>query len=73
MTRCQKVGQERQRLREQIIGTRPKRRSGRSKGKVLDKLKHPVLFDKATYDKLCREVPSYKLITPAVVSERLMI
>lgn len=32
-----------------------------------------VLFDKATYDKLLKEVPSYKLITPSVVSERLKI
>ncbi|WP_432760045.1 eS25 family ribosomal protein [Klebsiella pneumoniae] len=31
------------------------------------------MFDKATYDKLCKEVPNYKLITPAVVSERLKI
>ncbi len=32
-----------------------------------------VLFDKATYDKLLKEVPSYKLITPSVVSERLKV
>ena len=32
-----------------------------------------ILFDKPTYDKLYKEVPSYKLITPAVVSERLKI
>lgn len=32
-----------------------------------------VLFDKATYEKLNKEVPSYKLITPSVVSERLKI
>ena len=32
-----------------------------------------VLFDKATYDKFVKEVPSYKLITPSVVSERLKI
>ncbi|MBZ3877585.1 IQ and ubiquitin-like domain-containing protein [Sciurus carolinensis] len=44
-----------------------------SKRNVQDKLKNLVLFDKATYDKLCKEVPSYKLITPAVVSERLKI
>ncbi|XP_063120867.1 small ribosomal subunit protein eS25 isoform X1 [Rattus norvegicus] len=44
-----------------------------SKGKVRDKLNNLVLFDKATYDKLCKEVPNYKLITPAVVSERLKI
>ena len=31
------------------------------------------MFDKATYDKLYKEVPSYKLITPSVVSERLKI
>uniref|UniRef100_A0A3Q3JKE0 40S ribosomal protein S25 n=1 Tax=Monopterus albus TaxID=43700 RepID=A0A3Q3JKE0_MONAL len=42
-----------------------------SKGKVRDKLNNLVLFDKATYDKLYKEVPNYKLITPAVVSERL--
>ena len=44
-----------------------------SKGKVRDKLNNMVLFDKATYDKLLKEVPSYKLITPAVVSERLKV
>merc|ERR1711976_455877 len=44
-----------------------------SKGKVRDKLNNLVLFDKGTYDKLLKEVPSYKLITPSVVSERLKI
>merc|ERR1712212_488231 len=44
-----------------------------SKGKVRDKLNNLVLFDQATYDKLYKEVPSYKLITPSVVSERLKI
>ena len=44
-----------------------------SKGKVRDKLNNLVMFDKASYDKLYKEVPSYKLITPAVVSERLKI
>merc|ERR1711976_406715 len=44
-----------------------------SKGKVRDKLNNLVLFDKVTYDKLLKEVPSYKLITPSVVSERLKI
>ena len=32
-----------------------------------------VLFDKATYDKLYKEVPSYKLITPSIISERLKV
>merc|ERR1712042_248553 len=44
-----------------------------SKGKVRDKLNNLVLFDKQTYDKLYKEVPSYKLITPSVVSERLKV
>merc|ERR1711884_823073 len=44
-----------------------------SKGKVRDKLNNLVLFDKATYDKLYEEVPTYKLITPSVVSERLKV
>lgn len=44
-----------------------------SKGKVRDKLNNLILFDKATYEKLYKEVPNYKLITPAVVSERLKI
>merc|ERR1711970_1285887 len=44
-----------------------------SKGKSRDKLNNLVLFDKATYDKLYKDVPSYKLITPSVVSERLKV
>merc|ERR1712198_481092 len=44
-----------------------------SKGKVRDKLNNLVLFDKATYDKLYKEVPSYKLITPSAVSGRLKV
>ncbi|CAI9178098.1 unnamed protein product [Rangifer tarandus platyrhynchus] len=38
------------------------------KGKVRDRLSNLVLFDK-----LCKEVPNYELITPAVISERWMI
>ena len=44
-----------------------------SKGKVQAKLNNLVLFDKAPYDKLCKEVPNCKLITPAVVPERLKV
>merc|ERR1712045_653307 len=44
-----------------------------SKGKVRDKLNNMVLFDKPTYDKLYKDVPTYKLITPSVVSERLKV
>ena|ERR1711965_456527 len=44
-----------------------------SKGKTRDKLNNAILFDKATQEKLIKEVPSYKLITPSVVSERLKV
>merc|ERR1712083_646864 len=44
-----------------------------SKGKSRDKLNNLVLFDKGTYDKLYKEVPTYKLITPSIVSERLEV
>ena len=44
-----------------------------TKGKVRDKLNNAVMFDKANYDKMLKEVPMYKLITPSVVSERLKV
>merc|ERR1712029_826609 len=44
-----------------------------SKGKTRDKLNNLVLFDKPTYDKLLKEAPTYKLITPSIVSERLKV
>merc|ERR1712008_478842 len=44
-----------------------------SKGKTRDKLNNLVLFDKPTYDKLLKEVQTYKLITPSIVSERLKV
>merc|ERR1712113_354663 len=44
-----------------------------SKGKTRDKLNNLVLFDKPTYDKLLKEVPTYKLNTPSIVSERLKV
>eukprot|EP01135_Chromosphaera_perkinsii_P002316 Nk52_evm102s221 gene=Nk52_evmTU102s221 len=42
-----------------------------NKGKVRDKLNNAVLFEQAAYDKLIKEVPTYKLITPAIISERM--
>lgn len=53
------------------LGARPKEEVVQRQSST--KLNNLVLFDKATYDKLCKEVPNYKLITPAVVSERLKI
>ena len=36
-------------------------------------LNNLVLFNQATYDKLVKEVPTYKLITPSIVSERMKV
>ncbi|KAJ3148054.1 40S ribosomal protein S25, partial [Irineochytrium annulatum] len=44
-----------------------------SKGKVKDKANNAVVFDKTTYEKLFKEVPTYKLITPSILVDRLRI
>ncbi|KAI9002559.1 S25 ribosomal protein-domain-containing protein [Hyaloraphidium curvatum] len=44
-----------------------------SKGKVKDKANNAVSLDKATYDKLVKEVPTYKLITLSVLVDRMRI
>ncbi|KYB26424.1 small ribosomal subunit protein eS25 [Tribolium castaneum] len=67
-----KQPQKTQKKKEGSGGGKAKKKKW-SKGKVRDKLNNQVLFDKATYDKLYKEVSSYKLITPSVVSERLKV
>jgi small subunit ribosomal protein S25e len=42
-----------------------------SKGKQKEKVNAAVFFDKNLYEKLKKEVPSYKLITPSIISERM--
>ena len=49
------------------------RKKKRSEGKAKEKLANMVMFDKATYDKMMKEIPKAKLITPSVVSERLKV
>ncbi|KAK4956965.1 40S ribosomal protein S25 [Elasticomyces elasticus] len=44
-----------------------------SKGKVKDKANHAVILDKATNDKLQKDVQSYRLVTVAVLVDRLKI
>merc|ERR1739842_138446 len=59
-------------LKAALAGGRSKKKKW-SKGKVKEKLSNMVMFDKATFDKLVKEIPKAKLITPAVVSERLKV
>ena len=42
-----------------------------SKGKQKEKVNAAVFFDKNLYEKLKKEVPAYKLITPSIISERM--
>ena len=44
-----------------------------SKGKSRDKLNNAPLFNKEAYEKLLKEIPTARLITPAVISDRLKI
>ena len=44
-----------------------------SKGRVKDKANNAVVFDKQTYDKLYKEVPTYKLVSPSILVDRLRI
>ncbi|KAK5116431.1 40S ribosomal protein S25 [Meristemomyces frigidus] len=44
-----------------------------SKGKVKDKAVHAVILDKPTSEKLNKDVQAYKLITVAVLVDRLKI
>ena len=32
-----------------------------------------MIFDKETYDKLMKDLPSYKVITPSIVADRLKV
>lgn len=44
-----------------------------SKGKVKETMNNAVLFEKATWDKLMKEIPKSKLITPAIITERIKV
>merc|ERR1711937_183718 len=59
-------------MKAAMAGGRSKKKKW-SKGKVKEKLANLVMFDKATYDRMLKEIPKAKLITPSVVSERLKV
>ncbi|EKM82096.1 hypothetical protein AGABI1DRAFT_112224 [Agaricus bisporus var. burnettii JB137-S8] len=44
-----------------------------SKGKVKDKAVHAVTLDKPTYDRILKEVPTFKFISQSILIERLKI
>lgn len=44
-----------------------------SKGRVKDKAQNAVYLDKPLYEKVIKEVPTFKMITPSVLIDRLKI
>ncbi|KAJ9107414.1 40S ribosomal protein S25 [Naganishia onofrii] len=44
-----------------------------SKGKVKDKANNAVMVDQPTYDKIFKEVPTYKMISQSILIERMKI
>ncbi|KAH8083069.1 ribosomal protein S25 [Filobasidium floriforme] len=54
-------------------GSRAGKKKKWSKGKVKDKANNAVMVDKPTYDKILKEVPTYKMISQSVLIERMKI
>ena len=44
-----------------------------SKGKVKDKAQHAVVLDKPTYDRILKEVPTFRFISQSILIERLKV
>ncbi|KAF9224393.1 ribosomal protein S25 [Gyrodon lividus] len=44
-----------------------------SKGKVKDKAQHAVICDKATFDRVMKEVPTWRFISQSILIERLKV
>ncbi|KAG8861591.1 hypothetical protein FRB91_003713 [Serendipita sp. 411] len=44
-----------------------------SKGKVKDKAQHAVVLDKTMYDRILKDVPTFRFISTAILIERLKI
>ncbi|KAJ7179529.1 ribosomal protein S25 [Mycena filopes] len=44
-----------------------------SKGKVKDKAQHAVTLDKVTFDRIIKEVPTFRFISQSILIERLKI
>lgn len=59
-------------LRAALAGGRAKKKKW-SKEKSKDRINNATMFDKPTWDKLLKEIPKAKLITPAIISERIKV
>ncbi|BFZ63190.1 40S ribosomal protein S25 [Saitoella coloradoensis] len=57
----------------QAAGGKAAKKKKWSKGKVKDKAQNKVMLDQNTYDKLFKEVGSYRLVSISVLVDRLKI
>ncbi|KAK6908767.1 30S small subunit ribosomal protein S25e [Kwoniella mangroviensis CBS 10435] len=56
-----------------MAGSKAGKKKKWSKGKVKDKANNAVVLDKAVYDRILKEVPTYKLISQSVLIDRMKI
>ncbi|OCH95877.1 ribosomal protein S25 [Obba rivulosa] len=54
-------------------GSKAAKKKKWSKGKVKDKAQHAVVLDKPTYDRILKEVPTFRFISQSILIERLKI
>ncbi|KAI0751209.1 ribosomal protein S25 [Daedaleopsis nitida] len=54
-------------------GSKAAKKKKWSKGKVKDKAQHAVVLDKATYDRILKEVPTFRFISQSILIERLKV
>ncbi|ODN78517.1 hypothetical protein L202_04143 [Cryptococcus amylolentus CBS 6039] len=56
-----------------MAGSKAGKKKKWSKGKVKDKANNAVILDKAVFDRIVKEVPTYKLISQSVLIDRMKI
>jgi len=66
-------GQTKEAKMKAAAGGGGKKKKKWSSGKNRDKLQNQVLFEEETYEKLMKEIPKMKLVTPSVISDRLRV
>ncbi|KAI9633022.1 putative 40S ribosomal protein S20 [Dioszegia hungarica] len=56
-----------------MAGSRAGKKKKWSKGKVKDKAQNAVVLDKPTYERIIKEVPTYKVISQSTLIDRMKV
>ncbi|KAL7424920.1 40S ribosomal protein S25 [Cryptotrichosporon argae] len=56
-----------------MAGSKAGKKKKWSKGKVKDKAQNAVVLDKPTFDRVIKEVPTYRVISQSVLIDRMKI